>query len=426
MAFRMVWPTQYGFITQQFRERPEVYSKFGLPGHEGIDFQAPNGSEIYAVAEGTVSEVRLDGNSDPARKPYGNQVRVQHADGYETIYAHLQQVTVTVGQAVKAGQLIGLADNTGNSAGAHLHFSLKKKGATAAKETDYPYDLIDPTPYLLPFGARPDQPEPPAQPSLQVEVISPEVGYLNLRAAPYVGAALLKQVPGGTLLGALEPADITRRKLGQQEQWLWVRTADGTVGYAAAWYLRLPGGAAPTLPPTILVATSPDMPLKVRSGPGVQYGQLTQVADGTVLKALESLTVVRQKIGQYNQWLNVQTPDGITGYSAAWYLKLQEAATSFALTGAALAEERAIVRPDDLRRIWGIGDKSAALLKGIGLVTFEQLARLSLEQLQAILAEVGLRGRHVATWPEQARLLSAGLTQELLTLQEKLGKRHAE
>ena len=117
MAFSMRWPTQFAVITQKFGERPEYYKKFGLPGHEGIDFQAPEGSEIYSVADGFVLQVRLDGNSDPAGKPYGNQVRIQHEGGYTSVYAHLSQVVVAQGQGVKSGQLIGLGGNTGNSFG---------------------------------------------------------------------------------------------------------------------------------------------------------------------------------------------------------------------------------------------------------------------------------------------------------------------
>ncbi len=408
MGFQMVWPTQYGLITQQFGERPEVYGKFGLPGHEGIDFQAPNGSEIYAVADGTVSDVRPDGNSNPNAKPYGNQIRIQHAEGYESIYAHLQQILVVLGQTVTAGQLIGLADNTGNSAGAHLHFAVKKKGATAAGATNYPYDLIDPTPYLLPFGVKPGpQPEPPAKATMDVEVISPDVGTLNVRAAPYVGAGVLAQVSSGAKLGALESAEMINRKIGQAEQWLWVRTAEGVVGYVAAWYVRLPGGAAPTPVVISVVAVSPEAPLKVRKGAGTQFDMLAQVNDGAVLTALEPMSAVRQKIGSFNQWLNVKTADGVVGYSAAWYLKLPESASvSFGISSqAVLEDERVLVKPDDFQLIRGMGDRQEALLHRLGIVTFEQLSRMSAADLKAVLAEAGLRGRLTASWPEQARLL---------------------
>ncbi len=327
MSFRIRWPTQYDRITQPFGARPEFYRKFGLPGHEGIDFQAPEGSEIYAAADGFVHDVRLDGNSDPIRKPYGNQVRIQHDGGYETIYAHLSQAVVTRGQFVRAGQLIGLAGNTGHSYGAHLHLSLKKQGATGSGLTNYPHDIIDPTPYLLPFaGGGGTQPQPPASPTMEVIVDSPEVGYLNVRRDPYVGSPLVTQVSHGAKVGSLEDEATTRAKVGQVGQWLWVRTAEGKTGYVAAWYLKLPEAAPPSPPEVVFVVVqSEDVPLKLRSGPGVQHAILAEMPHGTVLKALEPASVVRRKVGRQGEWLRVQTPAGQTGYTAAWYLALQTA-----------------------------------------------------------------------------------------------------
>ncbi|MFN2286175.1 MAG: peptidoglycan DD-metalloendopeptidase family protein, partial [Anaerolineae bacterium] len=330
MAFRMRWPTEYGTITQKFGANPQVYSKFGLPGHEGIDFMAPHDSEIYAVADGFVSDVRLDGSIDPLGKPYGNQIRIQHDDGYESIYAHLSQAVVTRGQFVQAKQLIGLADNTGNSDGSHLHLSLKKQGATAAGQTNYPYDLIDPTPYLEPFsGGGGTSPEPPEDTTIDVQVDSPDAGYLNVRQAPYVGAPIVDQAQHNAILGALEDADVARDKVGKTGQWLWVRLPNGNVGYVAAWYLKFPPPEPIEEPATVVfvVVDSPDDPLKLRQGPGIGYTQLALMPDGTVLKALEKEAVVKQKVGVMNQWLNVQTPTGLTGYTAAWYVKLQAGGT---------------------------------------------------------------------------------------------------
>ena len=142
------WPTEskVNAITQHFGERPEVYAKYGLPGHEGIDFAADLGDQIFAVAKGTVEHVFLD--ADTPNKPYGNNVRIRHANGYETIYAHLKQVSVEEQQKVSAGQRIGLAGSTGNSTAPHLHLTLKHAGETFGA---YPNNIIDPTPFLAPL-----------------------------------------------------------------------------------------------------------------------------------------------------------------------------------------------------------------------------------------------------------------------------------
>ena len=150
------WPTDHVFypdtsrvaINQKFGVNPQNYKKFGLPGHEGVDFYAPHGARIYSVAEGVVSRVGDERESrSKGGHNYGVRVYIDHGE-YETVYAHLDSRLVELGEHVSAGQLIGLADNTGNSFGAHLHLTMKKQGASKNGETDYPYDIIDPTPFI--------------------------------------------------------------------------------------------------------------------------------------------------------------------------------------------------------------------------------------------------------------------------------------
>ncbi len=138
-SFRLFWPTEYGVITQHYGMNKDYYHQFGLDGHEGIDFRAPHGSNIFACAAGTVYRVEATpvGN-------YGCQVRIDHHNGYKTIYAHLLRPTVSAGDTVRMGQVIGLADNTGNSRGDHLHLTVKYGG-----------QIIDPTWLLLLKQARP-------------------------------------------------------------------------------------------------------------------------------------------------------------------------------------------------------------------------------------------------------------------------------
>jgi len=158
--FKLLWPTDYAFVNQAFGVNPDLYRRWGLPGHEGIDIRAPRGSKVYACADGTV--ILADPyNGDPQKQPYGNSVRIQHRDGYLTVYAHLVQILVKVGDVVLAGQVIGLANSTGNSTGDHLHLGLKKDGATAAGLTNFPKDILDPTPFLI----WPDSTNPSTPPS---------------------------------------------------------------------------------------------------------------------------------------------------------------------------------------------------------------------------------------------------------------------
>ena len=147
-------PSNSRRISQLFGARPDYYKKFGLPGHEGIDFGLAENQPLFSVSDGTIVEVSLDGGKNPLDFPYGNQVRVEYkrADGdFIAVYAHLNRVDVALGQKVQAGEQLGLSGNTGNSDGPHLHFTLKLVGATAARLTTWPHDIINPTPYWNDF-----------------------------------------------------------------------------------------------------------------------------------------------------------------------------------------------------------------------------------------------------------------------------------
>jgi len=144
-SFYLLWPTQYPVITQKFGANPQIYRKFGFPGHEGVDFRALPNTKIFACADGEVYQV----HTNPKSHAYGIHVRIRHAGGYRTVYGHLAKALVSVGQSVKAGQVIGAADSTGASVGSHLHLSLKRDYATQRGETNYPKDVIDPTGLLV-------------------------------------------------------------------------------------------------------------------------------------------------------------------------------------------------------------------------------------------------------------------------------------
>ncbi len=106
-------------ITTEYGEIDEVHRT----PHKGIDFAVPQGTPIKAVVEGNVEVVRDEGNIS-----FGKSVRIRTDDGRLTIYAHLSQPKVHVGQHVEFGDVIGNSGNTGNSTGPHLHFQVNING----------------------------------------------------------------------------------------------------------------------------------------------------------------------------------------------------------------------------------------------------------------------------------------------------------
>jgi murein DD-endopeptidase MepM/ murein hydrolase activator NlpD len=90
--------------------------------HAGLDFAAPQGTPIYATANGTVTVAGNTGNG------YGNHVVINHGYGYETLYGHMVKVKARVGQQIKRGEVIGYVGSTGKSTGPHCHYEVHKNG----------------------------------------------------------------------------------------------------------------------------------------------------------------------------------------------------------------------------------------------------------------------------------------------------------
>ena len=90
--------------------------------HAGLDFSAPQGTPIYATADGTVTTAGSTGNG------YGNHVVINHGYGYETLYGHMVRVKARNGQQVKRGEVIGWVGSTGKSTGPHCHYEVHKNG----------------------------------------------------------------------------------------------------------------------------------------------------------------------------------------------------------------------------------------------------------------------------------------------------------
>jgi len=90
--------------------------------HAGMDFTAPLGTEIYASGDGTVEE------ASRSKRGMGNCIILDHGFGYSSVYAHLDNFNVRIGQKVRRGDIIGYVGNTGMSVAPHLHYEIKLNG----------------------------------------------------------------------------------------------------------------------------------------------------------------------------------------------------------------------------------------------------------------------------------------------------------
>lgn len=104
--------------------------------HPGIDLAAPAGTPVHATAEARVTRAAFASG-------YGNLVVLDHGGGIETRYGHLSRITVTVGQLVHRGDVIGRVGSTGRSTGSHLHYEIRLSS-----------QAIDPLPFLAPGDER--------------------------------------------------------------------------------------------------------------------------------------------------------------------------------------------------------------------------------------------------------------------------------
>ncbi|RPF71453.1 M23 family metallopeptidase [Aurantiacibacter spongiae] len=98
--------------------------------HNGVDLAAASGTPVFATADGMVGKAQYFGS-------YGNYVQIEHGGDMETRYAHLSGYTVSAGQHVNKGDLIGYIGSTGRSTGPHLHYEVRVDG-----------EPVNPIPYM--------------------------------------------------------------------------------------------------------------------------------------------------------------------------------------------------------------------------------------------------------------------------------------
>lgn len=152
---KLAYPTKPWFVTQGFGDNPSYYAWLGINGHNGLDIGVMTGCLVSAAHDGVVLFTGQDGSG-------GETVLLRTTephDGvyYKTIYVHLKTGSYKVkpGDIVTTGQPLAESNNTGWSAGPHLHFALKPV-APGEKDWDW-YNTeqnngykgaIDPTPFL--------------------------------------------------------------------------------------------------------------------------------------------------------------------------------------------------------------------------------------------------------------------------------------
>jgi murein DD-endopeptidase MepM/ murein hydrolase activator NlpD len=99
--------------------------------HEGNDFATPVGTPLASMSTGTVISTGYESG-------YGNKVDIQYWDGTVSVYAHMSEISASVGDKVAPGTIVGLSGNTGHSTGPHLHLEIHPNGGAA----------INPAPWL--------------------------------------------------------------------------------------------------------------------------------------------------------------------------------------------------------------------------------------------------------------------------------------
>ena len=128
-AIPSIWPV-HGRITSGYGWRNSPFEN-GSELHAGIDIAINAGVPVVATADGQIVQ------SGPAGG-YGNMVQIDHGNGISTIYGHNSQLNVSVGEAVKKGQVVSFAGSTGKSTGPHVHYEVRENGK-----------VVDPWKYLI-------------------------------------------------------------------------------------------------------------------------------------------------------------------------------------------------------------------------------------------------------------------------------------
>ena len=113
-------PVKGGFLNSSFGYRKDPIDNV-MRFHQGQDITVKSGTPIYAPADGIVKRAYYAGG-------FGNHIKLDHGNGYSTLFAHLSKIKVKHGQKVKRGDVIGHTGNTGRSTAPHLHYEIHHYG----------------------------------------------------------------------------------------------------------------------------------------------------------------------------------------------------------------------------------------------------------------------------------------------------------
>jgi hypothetical protein len=172
---------------------------------------------LYAAHDGSVIRADMD------QTGYGNHIRILHAEGWGTLYGHMNSFKVGQGHLVKAGDCIGASDNTGHSTGPHLHFELRTSmlnGQTA----------VDPMPYLLNSG-------------LVIASGTCLVNGLRVRKGPSMDDDIRRYLPAGAALDFVAFQGDWGQILDAGASWVCMK-------YEGENYVQLTTPAQPDIPTT--------------------------------------------------------------------------------------------------------------------------------------------------------------------------------
>ena len=278
------------------------------------------------------SEDVTPGELDPTKfylVPMEDRIRIRNSpvDG-------AQVGSVLLGDIVEVLEPFGDARNKVGVEGEWLHIRTADsvEGFVAAWFFDIHQEPTgDPAPVPEPEPDPDPEPIPGPTPGQPTLLVTPTDDRIRVRSRPVDGDSV-GTLSIGDIAEVIEPIEAARNKIGMHGQWLHIRTADGAEGYTAAWFYTIyeedtaepeptplpePEPEPPT-DPRILYITPTDDRIRVRSRP-VDGDPVATMSRGEIAQVIESYSTAIIKVGVEDKWLHISTPDGIVGFTAAWF-----------------------------------------------------------------------------------------------------------